>query len=76
MSMEDRAQQEEAFQWELINRPRPAAPRYKLTDSGCGPRFCSNESCGEPMPRLRRREGKKFCTECQGLIERRAKRGY
>lgn len=71
MSQEDRAQDEEVFQWELINRARAPAPRFKLSDKGCGPRFCSDECCGEPMPRQRRREGKKLCTACQSALEKR-----
>lgn len=76
MSHEDRAQEEEAFRWELTNRPRPPAPMFKPGDEGYGPELCANEECEADMPALRREMGKRFCTECQGLAERRAARGY
>jgi RNA polymerase-binding transcription factor DksA len=74
MSQEDRAQQEEAFLWELANRPRAAAKEFKPGEEGYGPEFCSNDDCGEPMPSLRRQMGKILCTECQGLKERQQRR--
>jgi RNA polymerase-binding transcription factor DksA len=75
MSQEDRAQDQELFQWKLLNELRaPSSPEFKPDDSGYGPEFCRNEDCGEPLPELRRRMGKTLCTECQGLAERRQRR--
>lgn len=76
MTPEDRAQEEEVFRWELMNRPRPAATTYKPGEEGYGPELCANEECEAEMPALRREMGKRFCTECQALFERRAARGY
>lgn len=76
MSQEDRAQDEEAFRWELTNRPRPATPEFKPGDKGYGPELCANEDCELPMPELRRRRGWTLCTECQGAAELAAKRRY
>jgi hypothetical protein len=74
--MEDRAQAEEAFQWELVNRPRTPALVFKQGESGYGPELCANEECETEMPALRREMGKRFCTDCQEQADRRAKRGY
>lgn len=76
MSQEDRAQQEEAFQWELLNRPRTPAQIFHPGDAGYGPELCTNVECETEMPALRRAMGKQFCTDCQDQAERRAKRGY
>lgn len=76
MSDEDRAQDQELFHWELTNRPRPAAPVFKQGEDGYGPELCANSECEAEMPALRREMGKRFCTDCQGLAERRAARGY
>lgn len=76
MSQEDRAQSEEAVQWELLNRPRPPAPEFTPGEAGYGPEFCANEDCGEPMPELRRRAGRHFCTDCQSSFERSRARHY
>lgn len=74
MSQEDRAQEEEAFLWEIANRPREAAKTFEPDEKGYGPALCANEECEAEMPALRREMGKRFCTECQGLAERRAAR--
>jgi hypothetical protein len=76
MSQEDRAQDEEVFQWEMLNRPRTPAPVFKPGEDGYGPALCANPECEDDLPDLRRAMGKRFCTECQGLAEQRAKRGY
>lgn len=76
MSMEDRAQAEEAFQWGLNNRRREPDPEFKPGEDGYGPAMCSNEDCEAPMPELRRRRGRQFCTDCQGVAEAAAKRRY
>lgn len=76
MSNDERAQQEEAFRWELTNRPRPASPEYKPGDKEYGPECCANEDCEAPMPELRRRRGWKVCTDCQSVAEQLAKRRY
>lgn len=76
MSQEDRAQEEEIFQWSLVNRPRPPAPVFSPDEDGYGPELCENDECEAELPALRRSMGKKFCTDCQGLAERRQKRGY
>lgn len=76
MSQEDRAQEEEAFRWELANKPRPAETVYKPGDKEYGPEFCANDECGDLMPNLRRAMGKTLCTDCQSTAEIRAKRRY
>ena len=76
MSPEDRAQEEEVFQWGLLNRPRPPSPEFKPVDKEYGPELCSNEDCEASMPEARRRAGRQFCTDCQGAAELLAKRRY
>ena len=76
MSQEDRAQEEEAFHWELINSHRQAAKEYEPGDEGYGPELCRNSDCEADMPELRRRRGCQFCTECQTRAEQKQKRGY
>lgn len=76
MSQEDRAQAEEAFQWSLLNRPRPAQPEFKPGEKEYGPTLCSNEDCEDPLPEARRRAGRRLCTECQTAAEALAKRRY
>jgi RNA polymerase-binding transcription factor DksA len=76
MSPDDRATEEESFLWELRNGARPAPKEFRPGQDGYGPEFCANEDCEEPMPEIRRRHGRQFCTDCQDLAERRAKRGY
>jgi hypothetical protein len=76
MSQEDRAQEEEAAEWARRNMDKPGVPQFKPGDDGYGPEFCSNEDCGEEMPLQRRVDGRRHCTDCQGVIERRQRRGY
>ena len=76
MSNEERAQQEEAFRWELTNRPRTPAPEFKPGEEGYGPELCSNEDCEGPLPELRRRRGCQLCTDCKAAAELAAKRRY
>lgn len=72
MSLEDRAQEHEAAEWEIRNRPREPKKLIEPGAPGYGPSEC--EDCGNPMPELRRANGWSLCTECQSLIERRARR--
>lgn len=76
MSQEDRAQDEELHQWQLINKPRPPRPVYKPGDPEYGPEFCKNDDCEDILPEARRRDGQQFCTECKSTQERREKRRY
>lgn len=71
MSIEDRAQEHEAAEWERLNRARQAAPEYKPGDAKYGPEAC--EDCDEPMPPERRARGRHHCTVCTELLERRAR---
>lgn len=68
MSAEDIAQDVELRAWELNNVYRRQMVEYKPGDAGYGPEEC--ESCGESMPVRRREMGRKLCTECQSLQER------
>lgn len=73
MSIEDRAQEHEAQQWELrnLNRktlPPPAAP----ADADYGPAEC--EECGADMPPLRRAWRCITCVPCTAQAERLAAR--
>lgn len=82
MSAEDIAQEREAFDWELNNRPRAAAPTFKPEEKGYGPATCTGraappkegddreDDCGEEMPPERRAMGKHLCISCQLLSER------
>lgn len=82
MSQEDLAQDREAQDWEINNRPRPAPVEFKPGDKGYGPAFCTGREkppvedveqedlCGEEMPPLRRAMGKHLCVGCQTLLER------
>lgn len=76
MSQEDRAQDEEAFLWELRNSGRQVAKEFEPGEKGYGPAQCTDDDCGEDMPELRRRRGCKLCTTCQDAADKRAKRGY
>ncbi len=70
MSQEDLAQDREAQDWEINNRPRKAPPEFKPEDSGYGPEFCKDDACEAPMPTERRALGKNLCVGCQELLER------
>lgn len=76
MSQEDRAQEQEVFHWEMANRARPPAKVFEPGEPGYGPALCTNLECEEPLPAARRSDGQRLCTECKGLAERRAKRGF
>jgi RNA polymerase-binding transcription factor DksA len=71
MSQEDRAQEVEARDWEINNRPRQPAAEFAPGDPQYGPPEC--EDCDMEMPDLRRARGKRLCTACQELLERRAR---
>lgn len=71
MSLEDKAQEHEAQQWELRNihrkaLPPPAAPG----DHDYGPALC--DDCEAPMPPLRRAWRLSMCTACTTEVERQA----
>ena len=72
MGLEDKAQEHEAKMWEQANAPRPERPVYESGDAGYGPEFCA--VCDDPMPELRRRDGRQLCTSCQSVRERAASR--
>lgn len=74
MSLEDKAQEDEAFHWSMRNSGRLAPQEFKPGDPGYGPELCANEDCEETLPELRRRNGCTLCTECQATAERRARR--
>lgn len=76
MSQEDRAQDEEIFQWTLLNGPRTPTPEFKPSDKGYGPEKCTNEDCEAPLPEARRRAGRRLCTDCQTAAEVAEKRRY
>jgi hypothetical protein len=81
MSQEDRAQEKEALDWEINNRPREAAPTFEEGDDGYGPATCNgrerrtgkgvqlDDDCGNEMPPLRRAMGRHLCVDCQELLE-------
>jgi hypothetical protein len=82
MSQEDRAQDHEAMDWALNNRPRDAAPMFAECDKGYGPATCNGrekrtgpgvqleDDCGNELPPLRRAMGRHLCVACQDLLER------
>lgn len=69
MSFDDKAQEHEALEWAQINAPRKPQPTYKPGEPGYGPSECTE--CGEPMPELRRIDGRKLCTCCASALETR-----
>lgn len=71
MSIEDRAQEHEAQEWAIINRPREVA-KYAPGEPGYGPEEC--EECGAEMHPVRRAHGFVLCTSCQSAVERRSRR--
>jgi len=82
MSQEDIAQNHEAMDWALNNRPREAAQTFAEGDWEYGPATCTGraakpvkgialeDDCGEGLPPLRRAMGLHLCVECQTLLER------
>lgn len=77
MSPDDRASIDEEFYWSLRNKARTVVTKEFLPgEIGYGPLHCRNEDCEEVLPEARRRAGCQLCTDCQGLAERREKRGY
>lgn len=68
MSIEDRAQDHEATEWAARNAPRAAAAQHQPSDPGYGPKYC--DECESVMPALRRANGWRLCTSCQGHVER------
>lgn len=82
MSQEDIAQNHEAMDWALNNRPREAAPTFKKGEDGYGPATCNGrekrtvkgvqleDDCGNELPPLRRAMGRHLCVECQTLLDR------
>lgn len=73
MSEADRAQELEARDWEINNRPRMPRPVYSPHERGYGPAECVE--CGDDMPDLRRAMGCEMCTDCTSIQERRQKQG-
>lgn len=73
MSEADRAQELEAMDWELNNRPRTPRPVFAPHEKGYGPAECVE--CGDEMPELRRRMGCEMCTDCTSIQERRIRLG-
>lgn len=73
MSEADRAQELEAKDWEINNRPRPQRPVFTPRDRGYGPAQCIE--CTDEMPELRRSMGCDMCTDCTSALERKQKMG-
>lgn len=71
MSIEDKAQEHEAQEWAINNRPREFV-RFQPGDAGYGPEEC--EDCGAEMHPVRRMHGFVLCTSCQSAVERRSRR--
>ena len=69
MSIEDIAQDVEAWDWERNNRPRTPRALLAPDDEDYGPAAC--KECGDEMPELRRAMGRHLCTSCTELYERR-----
>ena len=67
MNIEDSAQAHEVKMWEMANAVRPAAAVYAPGEPGYGPAECAQ--CGDDMPALRRRDGRRLCTTCQSALE-------
>lgn len=63
MSIEDRAQEQEALEWASINNRKPTIPTYEPDHPLYGPQNC--EGCEATMPALRRSHGWLLCTSCQ-----------
>lgn len=68
MSLEDKAQEHEAKEWELRNTRRPEQPTYKPGEPGYGPEEC--QECDADMPAKRREYGYRLCTACATEAER------
>jgi len=69
MSIEDRAQEQEAQLW-LANQTRERAPRLlEPSEVGYGPIDCVQ--CGAEVTAFRRQHGWMRCTACQSKAERR-----
>lgn len=66
MNLEDRAQEQEAQLWEMVNRPREVKT-YSPGDPGYGPEEC--DKCGDDMHPVRRGHGYRLCTPCQSAVE-------
>lgn len=67
MSLEDKAQEHEAAEWEMRNARRPDRQLFNPSDAGYGPKEC--DECDATMPPLRRANGWVLCTRCQSLVE-------
>lgn len=73
MSIEDRAQEAEAAEWERNNRPRRGIRIFSPSEPGYGPELCLE--CEDDMPDVRRAYGYNLCTECATERERLRLRG-
>jgi RNA polymerase-binding transcription factor DksA len=62
MSIEDIAQQVEALDWEINNRPRTPRSLFEPDDEEYGPPECVE--CDIEMPDLRRAMGCELCVAC------------
>jgi len=67
MSLEDKAQEYEAKEWEARNAPRPQLPTYAPGDPGYGPKECYQ--CDGVVHPVRRANGWRLCTACQSARE-------
>lgn len=70
MSIEDKAQEHEAFEWELRNSARKGPMKYTQGEPGYGPALCI--VCEDDMPEVRRSYGFTLCVECKTVQERRS----
>ena len=71
MNLEDRAQDHEAQEWAIRNRPRDVIT-HQPGDLGYGPSEC--QECGADMHPVRRGYGFKTCTPCQSAMEQLTRR--
>jgi RNA polymerase-binding transcription factor DksA len=71
MSIEDKAQELEAAEWEIRNMMRPISRTFRPEEPGYGPAEC--EQCEDQMPAVRRGYGFKLCTTCAERAEKSAR---
>ncbi len=69
MSIEDKAQEQEAMEWARVNAPRPGPLKYAEGEPGYGPALCVE--CEADMPAVRRSYGYHICVDCKTVQERR-----
>jgi hypothetical protein len=68
MSLEDRAQDHEAWIWEMNNGPRTKKRVFTPQDPEYGPEVCAE--CEDDMPECRRAYGYRLCVACATAAEK------